>query len=980
MKRSDSGVLPAFGLGLLMICTGPWGCGDKPGAPDGGVAAKADAGGGETPQAKAEAVYVGPLLSVRFQGEAFAAAYGALAQAMGLPAEAPALSALLDGPLGVGALLPKGFDALDGARAIEANLGEPVDVAAPGVLSTLGADQPLPGLRHVIRVPSKAPDQTLGGWRAHLEGQGAEAKTVGGQQVLRTPQGAWVALSAQGDAVIAVIVSHRIGGEAPAEALKVTEAPAPTTPAATWAATAKAPVVGVLRGAALAPVAATLGVAASRQAIQAAPAEVRGALMLSARAEVLYAEAMMSDEDATFDDHAFAAVGDANGITIQWLSSLTPAGAKALVEGKAPSLSAGADFTLDAAISLDLGAALKATPDSWPWSAVSDEAEITEGLARCGWGCTAYALTRAPLPILKAGARLNGELGAVISAAQGARFALVGEDEAFAVSLKAGADGAAVAKAAAALSGAQASAEGDLLRMYKGKRPLGITGSATAQKELLKIRGDLSQLGAKGKLNVMSRRDGRALLTTISVTAGEVKAPSLDVALSGLPQTWESPTPRGPLATDRCVAKALYTTAAAMKALAAAEDGSPLESQILTQSAQTLANHLQCVRSRGDEHPEALILARGVEGLYAELFTAWAATTWERGQGRAWLGTLCEGEGPACEARDALAKLPAIEHTAGEYPCLKNERAPKAHDEARRVLGRVAYVDDALYLDGIATSIDALPGALKARNTGAPSRVEIAVQGERTFGDLKPVIAAAEAAGADELHAIVVNASGDIERVPMILGLERAPRRATGFSVRMDAEGYEVKGIGKNRRVKVPTGATLADMRAVIRKKGDTSPVYLYAGPSTPWGWVASTAGTMCPVIALVSQDPGGGASAGGAPTPRAVRAPSGDTALVEDPPSVATSGNAQKAQASFRSYVPRVKACYERALKTAGPDFSGRLMLEVEVGPSGEVVNVKAKGMRPLHKCVLGVARRAKFPKGSGPVTLRMPFIFTPQ
>ncbi|MFN3200702.1 MAG: AgmX/PglI C-terminal domain-containing protein [Bradymonadia bacterium] len=1000
--RRGGSVLCLAALGALA------GCGEKPGPADTGVKTTADAGKQTTQQTPVKQALGGAY------GEAISAlGEGAAAVVLVHPGEWSSVGLFVTAFAGDALPTPVSFTSvlrlaseallplpatmpgLDEGRPLGVALGEPLLDGPPGQATGLGLEGAVPGVRHQIRVPVKSPDQLMTAWSAHLDHLGPSQPHNGGK-AWALPEGQWITLIAEKSHVRGVLITHatQTKGKPPA-GLKAPEPSAgPLTPALKHFSELKAPMSALVRSWQLAPLTAELGMANAQMAIQSAPDALKGKLMTAAQSLVAFSEAIMVDGGATFDDHVFELKADAGGVSVQVNSSFTTQGAKAftaaMAAGRAAALKGQPEYFTDVHVGASIGALLKATPEAMPWRAMQDQDAFSESLFGCGLGCNAYALLRAPLPVLKTLDRLDADTHAVLPYIDGVRL-LADEGQSWASmwSLSDNANVAGVKAGLKSLYGAKADditlggkpalvlSESDALKGALAATP-------EAEKAFLSVKvipvpkmGGFIPIGDMMKhvdfVSVKSVPSDRVLSTRVSLQIKGAKAPESTALTAQVPAHPSIHRSEG--ADNACLNKAMLKTALALGKMRDVDAGSPLESQVLTQTAQKVAADLKCARQSASTASGV----KGLEALYGDWFTRWATLTWETGQGQAWLNELCEGQGPACEARDALAKSLEVKHIEAEYMCHADQRAPKAHGEPRPVLARLAWIKGKVHLDGKPTTSAALEAALKAKQMEGPSRIDVAVEGDAKFSDITPLLMAARAAGADEVHAVIANVEGDIERVPMAVGLEKLPR-ASGFLVRMDAEGYGVRGIGKKRRVKVPTGATLAEMRPVVRPKADDEgSVFVYAAPGTPWGWVVTAASSLCPKVALVDD---AGDSGGGAVVARRVpRRPSNDTELVDDPPSSSNAvGNSRKAQASFRSYVPRIKACYERALKGAGPDFSGRLVLEIEVGENGKVKSAKANGMKPLHKCVLGVARRARFAPGSGPITLKMPFIFTPQ
>jgi hypothetical protein len=87
-------------------------------------------------------------------------------------------------------------------------------------------------------------------------------------------------------------------------------------------------------------------------------------------------------------------------------------------------------------------------------------------------------------------------------------------------------------------------------------------------------------------------------------------------------------------------------------------------------------------------------------------------------------------------------------------------------------------------------------------------------------------------------------------------------------------------------------------------------------------------------------------------------------------------------AEAVIRSQLqPRARACYNAAL-AADPTISGKLVLNIQVAPSGEVSGVSASGMGgQLAGCISAAARRLQFsPPGGSGSTIGTSFNFVKQ
>ncbi|HEY3358974.1 MAG TPA: TonB family protein [Polyangia bacterium] len=85
-----------------------------------------------------------------------------------------------------------------------------------------------------------------------------------------------------------------------------------------------------------------------------------------------------------------------------------------------------------------------------------------------------------------------------------------------------------------------------------------------------------------------------------------------------------------------------------------------------------------------------------------------------------------------------------------------------------------------------------------------------------------------------------------------------------------------------------------------------------------------------------------------------------------------------------IRAHVAEVRACYERQLRV-NPGLSGRVTLQLVIGPQGDVVNVQRQSTTmsspPLDACLIATARRWRFPApaGGGAVMVTYPFTFQP-
>jgi hypothetical protein len=102
-----------------------------------------------------------------------------------------------------------------------------------------------------------------------------------------------------------------------------------------------------------------------------------------------------------------------------------------------------------------------------------------------------------------------------------------------------------------------------------------------------------------------------------------------------------------------------------------------------------------------------------------------------------------------------------------------------------------------------------------------------------------------------------------------------------------------------------------------------------------------------------------------------------------EDPPML--SGTLIDAEAVIRGQIhPGARRCYQSGLNN-DPTQSGKLMVQIRVGPSGEVVSASIAsnaGLTPqVAACVVGVAHNAKFgPPGPNGATVMVPFNFLKQ
>jgi hypothetical protein len=102
-----------------------------------------------------------------------------------------------------------------------------------------------------------------------------------------------------------------------------------------------------------------------------------------------------------------------------------------------------------------------------------------------------------------------------------------------------------------------------------------------------------------------------------------------------------------------------------------------------------------------------------------------------------------------------------------------------------------------------------------------------------------------------------------------------------------------------------------------------------------------------------------------------------------EDPPVL--SGSVANAEAVIRGQIhPGARRCYQSGLDS-DPEQSGKLMVLIRVGPSGEVQSATLQsntGLSPrVAACVLGVARNAKFDQpGPSGASILVPFSFLKQ
>lgn len=83
-----------------------------------------------------------------------------------------------------------------------------------------------------------------------------------------------------------------------------------------------------------------------------------------------------------------------------------------------------------------------------------------------------------------------------------------------------------------------------------------------------------------------------------------------------------------------------------------------------------------------------------------------------------------------------------------------------------------------------------------------------------------------------------------------------------------------------------------------------------------------------------------------------------------------------------FRRNTSRIRYCYEKSLKSL-PKLSGKLVVEVVIGPNGRVREARAKENTledaTTVRCILRMVKRMRFPKpaGGGEVKVSFPFIF---
>lgn len=293
---------------------------------------------------------------------------------------------------------PTVMDSMDLERPVIAGLFEAMVDGSPGIgarLSPIG-DVPIPGLRHEVLLPAKNAAELL----KALEGILDRAATREGDRWVKA--GTMVSLRAEGDVVRVLVVSNRLlppSTDDKAVPIWPTKRAAPArTPALARLTSGGVPLAAHLRPWRIRGTATMMGIYQTIEALRLAPPEMQQVMSAMGLQLVLSGEALMLAAKPEYDDHTLTLLPSARGITVDFISSLTPAGRDIM---RAASESAvfyplTKEVTLDASVGVDLGRALTTAGPRAELSAHGTAPEIGAAVQSCGPGCLWHLFTRVP--------------------------------------------------------------------------------------------------------------------------------------------------------------------------------------------------------------------------------------------------------------------------------------------------------------------------------------------------------------------------------------------------------------------------------------------------------------------------------------------------------------------------------------------------------------------------------------------------------
>lgn len=994
MRRSPAplGLLICAALGAALA----WECSGTP---------KSDADGArpaETPKADdalagwVDAVGDRALLTVVAQPEALASTIAAWAPRVARLD--PAFAEKQRDPI---AALEAGFGALPGwdrSRPIVAGLFEPAFAAPAGAITPQLPD-PLvrpgmpPPLRHRILIPASDPAKLSGALTGALMKRGWRAD---GERLRAGPLTALRIFAEDGRTRVEIAT----GGPAPDD-WSIPGGPSARTPAhAALVATEGGPLRALLRPWHLRAVFTQHGATQMFEALAMAGSGVAERLVAHGTGLLMMAEGLMHSARPEMDDWMVELRGDAAGVSLRSVISLTEAGA-ALLEGRGHAPLTPRD---DAAAHLALAADLRGMLDAadQPTPAGVDGRGLARMYAECGPGCPLHTLTRSPLGgaklLLAAAARETplATLGA--RAPQVAFFGVDGPRPrvALAFQVPAGADLAPVRAAMAEAriepapelwtralpDGTQAVVIGlgvgrDAFGDPASDAPLGRL-SLRSEKlsglppELARVAAEFA--GVEGRLD----RTGRALIGQIRV--GFDTAPTPPTAAAPIATDYEGPIH----AAEETEASACLRRAerGAVEALTAVASAPPeMRGRLMAAALAEMEGPLSCAE-------QAPALAPAVKGLRRVVLLSTSRSAldgWRPAEAIARLRPLClAGDEAICarlkaaEARPApkLTELPAATPTIEGCPVEVEAGA------AIRVTADAVLVDE--------TPLAEVDPAL-LRRMGYET-IQLGVGRDVPWSRVKPVLTALAEAGRDRLVLVAARGdgvvgvpahlraggageAGDDEPLPDPRSALGQTRRRPGATLALDAEGATLEGAAIEP-------ATLRAMTAAEPEKA----VDLYVADGVPWSRVMQLAGAACRGVSV---------GVGPPPTPTPTRVVPGqidgralDPALLGGAPSGGVQAGLAASAALEKRAIKRVidrnrraiRGCYEAQLRLS-PKLAGKVKASFAIQPDGAVAEVERAGGLDdpaLWTCLRGVIEGMRFPAMGKVTRVTYPFIFS--
>lgn len=324
---------------------------------------------------------------------------------------------MLPGLMSMALGLPGGIDGLDLERPVVASLGEvPFGGAAATVTPQLPVHEGwIPPMRHQILLPAEDTAALVRSLAAALEVPGtpwpALVEGREGARGIELDERDAAALLPEKDAV-RVVLFQSGGGQAEDARLEhlrgrldTERAELPSTPAADRLADADAVVAGLVRPWRVRPLAAWQGATQVLMALASVSNDQRGMLFARGMQIVLDSELLMTDEGAEVDDFAASLVADDGVLRLRTTMSLTPEGEEILDKGLD---GAGSAFAvkaeqpwLDAALRLDLRAALDVAKLPPAFERIEGPSEMSEIMQEGGPFAVLYMLTRHPFGLLR---------------------------------------------------------------------------------------------------------------------------------------------------------------------------------------------------------------------------------------------------------------------------------------------------------------------------------------------------------------------------------------------------------------------------------------------------------------------------------------------------------------------------------------------------------------------------------------------------